>query len=548
VSASGSEEPVDVVVIGGGHNGLTCACYLAGAGLAVTVLERSAEIGGCIHTLDLEDPTARLEIGGYEHGGLRASGVSAELELEDKWGLRMIERDELLYAPCDDGTGLAFHSDLDQTVDILARVVDREEAQRYRAFSDWARPGAQLVSLLGRNSPPSIRELAALAHSTLGTEGERLVQTLLSPASSVLRSSFEDERLRGALGQWSANAQQPPTDPGTGAGALLLAGMHGYRAARPAGGSRATVEALARCLRARGGSIRVGAPVERIDVSAQRATAVHTNGSRIVARTAVVSSIDPRRLFNELVPDSAIPPGLRRELDRIHSGAHNVAELKIDAVVDGELPPTAVVGFERAYMVSANTLGELERAFARIALGELPERFPLMLAMPSALEAGWAPAGQSVLWLQTRVPFVPHGWSWSDRALESAARGAWEAAERALGQKLPVRRWRLTGPAQWMERIGGISGNPNHVDMSIDQLLDMRPSPSLSGYRTPIAGLYLTGAGTHPGGGISGASGRNTARCILSDGRRMKWSRQEVRAQMALLRDALRAAKALRAR
>lgn len=546
--ASLSEEPTDVIVIGGGHNGLTCACYLAGAGLEVTVLERGPELGGCIYTLNVEDPPARLEIGGYEHGGLRASGVSAELELESKWGLRMIERDELLYAPCDDGNGLAFHSDLDHTVDLLAPMVGKAEAERYRAFSRWARPGAQLISMLGSRVPPSIRELAALADMTLGNEGSRLIQTFLSSASSVLRNSFDDERLRGALGQWAANTQQSPADPGTGAGTLLLAAMHGYKAVRPAGGSRSTTEALARCLEGRGGRIRTSAPVDRIEVADGRAVAVHTHGSRFVARQAIVSSIDPRRLFNNLVAKADVPPAIRVEIDQIHSGIRNVADLKIDALIDGEPPAMSVPGFERSFIVSANTLTDLERAFACISLGNLPERPPLMMAVPSALEAGWAPPGRNVLWVQTRVPWQPDGWSWDTGRLRSAARKAWETAERALGHHLDVVEWRVTGPPQWLERIGGTSGNPNHVDMSIDQLLDMRPSPSLSRYRTPIPGLYLTGAGTHPGGGISGLSGRNTARQILVDAHLMRRrTYEQIREQVALLRDALRAVRALRA-
>lgn len=537
----------DVVVIGGGHNGLTCASYLAGAGMDVTVLEQGQELGGCIYTVDVEEPSSRLEIGGYEHGGLRASGVSFELELESRWGLEMIERDELIYAPCDDATGLAFHSDLDRTVDLLSGVVGRTEAERYRTFTNWARPGAQLISMVGDRVPPSIRELVALSESTLGAKGARLVQTFLSPASSVLRSNFEDERLRGALGQWAANAQQPPTDPGTGAGTLLLASMHGFKASRPAGGSRSTIRALARCLEGRGGRFGVGMPVERVETRAGRATAVIAGGERIEARTAVVSSIDPRRLFGELVPRGDVPAALREEVERIHSGIHNLAELKIDALVDRELPPMAEPGFERAYMVSANTLVDLERAFGRIALGELPERFALMMAVPSELEPGWAPPGSTVLWVQTRVPWAPNGWSWNEETLERVARGAWKDVEKAFGCELPVGHWKLTGPAQWVDRIGATSGNPNHVDMTIDQMLDMRPSPSLSGYRTPVAGLYLTGSGTHPGGGITGISGRNAARQVMKDaGMVKKLSPRHLREQAALLRDALRAVRSLR--
>ena len=120
--------------------------------------------------------------------------------------------------------------------------------------------------------------------------------------------------------------------------------------------------------------------------------------------------------------------------------------------------------------------------------------------------------------------------------------------EHVFGREPPVRHWRLTGPPQWIDRIGGTSGNPNHVDMTIDQLLDMRPSPSLSDYRTPIKGLYLTGAGTHPGGGITGLPGRNTSRQVLKDvGLSKRFSTQQIKEQAALLRDALRAVRALRA-
>lgn len=191
---------------------------------------------------------------------------------------------------------------------------------------------------------------------------------------------------------------------------------------RPAGGSRSTTEALARCLEGRGGRIRTSAPVDRIEVIRGRAVAVHAGGSRFTARQGIVSSIDPRRLFNGLLAEADVPPALRLEIDRIHSGIRNVAELKIDAVIDGELPPVSVPGFERSFMVSANTLTDLESAFAHISLGNLPERPPLTMAIRSALEAGWVPSGRNVLWVQTRIPWQPDSWSWDSSRLESAAK------------------------------------------------------------------------------------------------------------------------------
>ena len=172
-------------------------------------------------------------------------------------------------------------------------------------------------------------------------------------------------------------------------------------------------------------------------------------------------------------------------------------------------------GFDRAFMLSANTTGDLERAFAGIQLGRLPERPPLMLAFPSDPGGGLGAAGPGgAVAVDLRALALAAG-PWDRAALERAADHAWRAASKALGPTLePVER-HLTGPLEWVARTGNPMANPNHVEMSLDQLLSFRPSPSLSGYRTPIGGLFLTGAGTHPGGGVTGLPGRNAAAVVL---------------------------------
>ena len=536
-----------MVVVGGGHDGLVCACYLARAGLDVVVLEAAATPGGCIHTVELPGGRGRLEVGAYEHGGLRGGGVAADLELEARFGLRFHLRDQVTLAPGDDGTALAFDTSLERTLEHLRPVVGDADTDAYRRFAGWAAAGVALLGQTEVGPPPSLRELAALAEAALGPQAGRFLQALLGSASNLVRSVVADERLQAPLAHWAAHAQQSPADPGTGAGALQLAGGHGTPAARPAGGSQATIDALVRCLEAAGGRLHCGTPVTRVEVAGNRAVAVHAGGERVAATGAVVSALDARRLLLDLVDADAVPPWLAAEARRIHVGRGNVSELKVDAVLAAMPPLPGPAGFERSFMLSANTTTDLERAFASIRLGELPERPPLMLAFPSALEDGWAPPGRAALWLSTFVPWRPAGGPWDRAALERAADHAWRTAETALGTTLePVER-RLTGPLEWVARHGNPNANPNHVEMSLDQLLSLRPSPSLSGYRTPIGGLFLTGAGTHPGGGVTGIPGRNTA-AVVQDalgGRRANRARR-LRRRLALVRDAARALRTLR--
>ena len=544
----------DVVVIGAGHNGLACACYLARAGLGVVVLEASQTPGGCIQTVELGEGRGRLELGAYEHGGIRASGVSGDLELESRYGLGFHLREEVTLSPCDDGTAVAFYASLEQTLAGLAEQFGGEEAERYRSLAAWSSACMRLLHQTESGPPPTLRALAALADVTLGGEGRRLIQTLLGSASNVVRSSLHDERLQGPLAHWAAHSQQSPADPGTGVGALVMAGGHGSPAARPVGGSSSTVGALVRCLEDAGGSLICDAPVTNVEVSGGRATAVIAGQERWEARRGVVSAIDARRLFLGMVDESAVPAALLREVRRIHVGARNVSELKVDAVLRGMPAIPGPAGFERSFMLSPNSTADLERAFASVQLGQIGERTPLMIAFPSTLETGWAPTGGAVAWVSTFVPWRladaapgdPAG-GWDEAALERAADQVWASAERALGTTLEVSERRLTGPGQWVARHGNPHANPNHVEMSIDQLLSFRPSPSLSGYRTPLEGLFLTGAGTHPGGGVTGAPGRNAAAVVLEDlgiapGRRRV---ERLRAGTAALIDAARAARAL---
>ena len=545
-------ESADVVVIGAGHNGLACGAYLARAGFDVVVLEAAPRPGGCCMTEELPDGAGRVELGSYEHGAIRGSGVAADLELETRFGLAFHERDEATLGPCDDGSAIALYASLEQTVAGLEPVVGADEAERYRLLAARATAAMTLLRATEAGPPPTLRALAALSEVTLGaTAGGALMGDLLGSASTLLRAALTDPRLQGVIAHWASHSQQSPADPGTGAGAFFLPGSHGPPASRPVGGAGATIDALQRSLEAAGGRLRCATPAERIELdTGGRAVAVHAGGERIAARRAVVSAIDARRALLELVGEEHLDPRLAAEVRAIHVGARNVSELKVDATITTLPDVPGPPGFERSFMLSPNTLTDTEHAFARIELGELPQRGPLMIGLPSTLEAGWARPGQHAIWLSTFVPWRRADGPWTRASLEQAADLTWSWAERALGGPIEAVQRVVTGPGDWEARTGNPGGCPNHIDMSIDQLLGNRPSPSLAGYRTPLAGLYLSGAGTHPGGGVSGVPGRNAAAVVLDDlgagasSRRQRL--QNAKGRAALMRDAARAAWMLR--
>ncbi len=234
-------ESTDVVLIGAGHNGLACAAYLARAGLGVTVLESSDTPGGCIYTKDLPDGEGRLELGAYEHGGIRGSGVAADLELETRYGLDFHERDEILFSPCDDGTGLPFWNSLERTVEGLAEVVGRDEAERYRAFADWSSAAMAVLGQAEDGPPPTLRSLAALADAGLGVRRRPADPGPAGPGHRAVRSRL---RRRPA-----ARAAEPLGRPFPAASAGARAPVPERSFSRPATARRRSARPAARAAR-----------------------------------------------------------------------------------------------------------------------------------------------------------------------------------------------------------------------------------------------------------------------------------------------------------
>jgi phytoene dehydrogenase-like protein len=521
----------DAIVVGAGHNGLVAAAYLARAGLRTLVLEARDRVGGACSTEE-PWPGYRVSRAAYVAGLLRPA-VVRELELA-RHGLRLLRRDPSSFTPLPDGRSLLLGPDSALCRREIARFStrDAERYPRYEALLDGA---ARAFELLLDAPPPDPARLRLGDLATLGRLGARLARLrrdlprvarlLLAPARDTLVEWFESEPLRATLatdaliGAWAA-----PSTPGTGYVLFhhVMGETGGARGvwAYVAGGMGALSDALAAAARGAGATLRTGCPVASIDVHAGRVRGVTLADGRSIEAPLVVSNADPHRTFLGLVGAAQLPDELVRTIGSLDFRSPvvkiNLALERLPAFLGASSPPEGGPEHVGTIHVGATDLDALERSFAAAARGELPERPMIELTIPSTLDAGLAPPGRHVASLFVQhvpAPLEPQWWgsvreAFADRVLALVD-------EVAPGFSSAVLHREVLGPPELEALFGLTGGNIFHGAMSLDRLLFLRPAPGLARYRTPIEGLWLCGAGTHPGGGVMGACGRNAAREIL---------------------------------
>ncbi|MCC2957416.1 NAD(P)/FAD-dependent oxidoreductase [Massilia sp. IC2-477] len=534
----------DAIIIGGGHNGLVCAFYLARAGLKVSVLERREVVGGAAVTEEFH-PGFRNSVASYTVSLLNPK-VIRDMDLA-RHGLRVVERPLSNFLPFDDGRYLKLGAG--RTAAEVAKFSQRD-ADRLAAYGSRLDAAADLLRELVLQTPPNRVQggwLATLpellkagrlgkrvAGLSLSTQRE-LLDLFTKSAGDYLDGWFESAPIKAAYGFDSVvgNYASPYT-PGSAYVLLhhVFGEVNGKKGAwgHAIGGMGAITQAMAKAVAALGVEIRTGCAVDEVLLERGRACGVVTaKGERLDARV-VVSNLNPRLLYTSLVDPGALPADFLRRMQawRCGSGTFRMNVALAELPDFSCLPGKDAAEHHGSGIIIAPSLQYMERAY-HDARAHGWSREPIVeLLIPSTLDPTLAPPGQHVasLFCQHVAPQLPDGMSWdgerervADLMIDTVDRYAPNFKRAVLGRQ-------IMSPLDLERTFGLVGGDIFHGALGLDQLFAARPMLGHADYRGPVAGLYTCGSGTHPGGGVTGAPGHNAAREVLRDFARRRVARQ----------------------
>ena len=526
----------DVIVIGGGHNGLVTAAYLAASGLKVTVLERRGQVGGAAVTEEFY-PGFRNSVAAYAVSLLDPT-IIRDLELH-RHGLRLIERPLSNFLPLSDGRYLKVAPG--RTKAEIAKFSARD-AERLASYEARLERLTDVLRALALKTPPNLATGQGLAAGlmslietakvggrlrSLGLEGQRdLLQFFVGSAGDVLDQWFESDPIKAILGfDGIVGTYASPYSAGT-AYVLLhhcWGDVNGKRGqwGHAIGGMGAISQAMARACAARGVEIRTSSAVDEILLDRGRAAGVVTAKGERIAAGAVVSNLHPKLTFERLLDPAALPADFRARIAAYRSGSGSfrmnlaLSELPSFSALKGRAPAE----HHGSGIVIAPSLAYMERAFFDARLKGWSAAPIVEMLIPSTLDDSLAPPGRHVasLFCQHVAPELRDGRSW-DEARETVADLMIETVDAyAPGFKASVIARQILSPLDLERDFGLIGGDIFHGRLSLDQLYSARPVLGHADYRSPIPGLYMCGASTHPGGGVSGRPGFNAAREMIRD-------------------------------
>jgi phytoene dehydrogenase-like protein len=525
----------DAVVVGGGHNGLTAAAYLARAGLSTLVLERRDIVGGCCVTEEIA-PGCRVSTTSYIASMLRPEVIS-DLRLAE-YGLRMVPCDPAIQVPFPDGHVVPWWADRERAQGEF-RKISVKDAETFVQVDDRLKKLARYLQPFFMEPPPEIDTRSVRGWTDLFRAGKKfrgissaevsqLISFLTGSLGEFLDHNYESEKMKTMfLANNVYGKHGGPYQPGTAIGLLFhllsggeheLQGFYGH----VMGGMGAITQALAASGRKLGVEIRTSAPVAQIDVRDGRARGVVLEYGTAIGARIVRSYADPTRTVLKMLAASELPNEFLHSIRGIKMDGPCA---KVNLVLNAEPRFTGTspdaTALERTFYTLVPSLAFAERCYDIAKYGEIPEELWVDCVVSSNADPSLAPAGKHIL--TCFVQYVPY----------HLRQGDWDANRELLGDRVIkkiaeyapnvpnaiVARQVLT-PLDLERTYGLTEGNIFHGDLRLEQLFFMRPVSGWSQYRTPVDGLYLCGAGVHPGGGVTGAPGHNAAHQVLRDWRK----------------------------
>ena len=533
-----AEHSRDAVIVGGGHNGLVCAAYLAAAGLKVTVLERRAVVGGAAVTEEFH-PGFRNSVAAYTVSLLNPK-VIRDLDLP-RHGLRIVERKLANFLPLDDTTYLKVGAG--QTAREVAKFSSRD-AERLGAYGERLDVIADVLRDLVLQTPPNVTAggwLEALPEMLRGARQAKRIAKLDLPmrrelldlfvksAGDYLDAWFESAPIKAAYG-FDGVVGNYASPYAAGSAYVLLhhvfGEVNGKKGAwgHAIGGMGAITQAMARAAAERGVEIRVASPVREVLVEGGRAVGVITEKGEAIRARSVVSNLNPKLLYGSLIDSSVLPQDFRERIAhwRCGSGTFRMNVALSELPDFKSLPGRAAADHHTAGIIMAPSLGYMDQAYLDAKAGGWSKRPIVEMLIPSTLDDSLAPEGQHVasLFCQHVAPILPNDASWDAHREEVADVMIDLVNTHAPNFKAAVLGRQIMSPLDLERTFGLIGGDIFHGALSLDQLFSARPMLGHGDYRGPLKGLYMCGSGTHPGGGVTGAPGHNAAREIIADFRR----------------------------
>jgi phytoene dehydrogenase-like protein len=525
-----SGNPYDAVIIGGGHNGLVCAFYLARGGLKVRVLERRGIVGGAAVTEEFY-PGFRNSVASYTVSLLNPR-IIADMKLVQR-GLHIVERPISNFLPQEDGRYLKLGGGLERT-QAEFRKFSSHDADVLPEYYESLEAVADVLRDLALKSPPNLGEGLTMLVAALrqGSKFARLslprqrdmLDLFAKSARSFLDGWFESEAVKAVFGFDSVVGNYASPDTPGSAYVLLhhvFGEVNGKKGAwgHAIGGMGAITEAMRQACEELGVEISVNAPVVQVLVDEGRAIGVRLESAERIYGDAIVSNVGPKLLYEQLIAPERLDPEFRRRMRgyRVGSGTFRMN------VALSELPCFSCLPEPGEHLQSgiviAPTLDYMDRAFTDAKQFGMSKKPIVEMLIPSTVDDSLAPPGKHVasLFCQQFAPELPDGRSWDDERKTAAGLIIDTVNAYAPNFKASVIARQILSPLDLEREFGLIGGDIMHGAMSLDQLWSARPVLGYGAYRGPLKGLYMCGAGAHPGGGVTGAPGHNAAHEILAD-------------------------------